>query len=86
MWLPPMWTLRSGLRAWRSNSGGAFATCSRIQSGSKLDQLAFDLLAGALEDLDRLGVQELDPELADDAPPAAFELGQRSFVEDFVAG
>ena len=35
MWFPPMWTLRSALRAWRSNSAGAFATCSRIQSGSK---------------------------------------------------
>ncbi len=36
MWLPPMWTLCAGLRAWRSNSAGAFATCSRIQSGSNL--------------------------------------------------
>ena len=36
MCLPPMWTLRSGFRACRSNSRGAFATCSRIQSGSNL--------------------------------------------------
>ncbi len=54
--------------------------------GVEADQLAVHLLAGALEDLDRLGVQELDPELADDAPPAAFELGDGGLVEDFVAG
>ena len=34
MWSPPMCTLRSGLRAWRSNSRGAFATCSSRKSGS----------------------------------------------------
>ncbi len=32
---PPMWRLLAGLRAWTSNSCGAFATCSRIHSGSK---------------------------------------------------
>src|SRR5437762_2840419 len=36
MWSPPICTLRSGLRACSSNCGGAFATCSRIQSGSNL--------------------------------------------------
>ena len=34
MCLPPIWTLRSGFRACSVNSEGAFATCSRIQSGS----------------------------------------------------
>src|SRR5947209_3135278 len=34
MWSPPMWTLRSGFRACRSNSRGAFATCSSTKSGS----------------------------------------------------
>ena len=50
------------------------------------DELALDLLAGTLEDLDRLRVEELDPELADDPPPAAFELGEGRLVEDLVAG
>ena len=36
MCLLPMWMLFAGLRAWMSNSRGAFATCSRIQSGSSL--------------------------------------------------
>ena len=35
MWLPPMWTDFSGLRAWRSNSRGALATCSSTNSGSR---------------------------------------------------
>ena len=54
--------------------------------GVEADELALDLLSGAREELQRLGVQELDPELADDAPPAAFELGQGGLVEDLVAG
>ena len=34
MFLPPIGTERSGFRACSVNSAGAFATCSRIQSGS----------------------------------------------------
>ena len=53
--------------------------------GIEADELAFDFLAGALEDLECVGVEELDPELAHDAAPAAFQLGQSSLVEDLVA-
>ncbi len=35
MCLPPMWTVFSGLRAARSNSRGALATCSSTNSGSR---------------------------------------------------
>ena len=35
MWLPPMWTECSGLRACSSNSRGALATCSSTNSGSR---------------------------------------------------
>ena len=35
MWSPPMCTLCSGLRACRSNSRGALATCSSTNSGSR---------------------------------------------------
>ena len=48
------------------------------------DELALDLLAFAAEVVERLFAQELDPELADDAAPAAVELGQRRLVEDLV--
>ncbi len=80
-----MWTVRSGLRAWRSNSAGAFATCSRIQSGSKLTSSPSTSWPASLKTCEGLGVEEVDPELADDAPPAAFELRQGGLVEDLVA-
>ena len=50
----------------------------------ELHELALDLLPGGLERRERLGVQEVDAELADDPAPAAVELGHRSLVEDLV--
>ena len=87
MWLPPMWTVRSGLRACRSNSRGAFATCSRIQSGSSLTSWpsTFWPAASSRRSSARAARREVDAELADDAPPAALELLHRRLVEDLVA-
>ncbi len=74
MWSPPMCAVCAGLRACSSNSRGAFATCSRIALGVEPDPvLVLDDLAGAAQQLDRLGQQELDPELGHDPPPAAVE-------------
>src|SRR5690348_1586318 len=50
----------------------------------ELDELALDVLARGLEDVERLLVQELDPELAHDAAPAALELLHGEVVEDLV--
>ena len=54
--------------------------------GVEEDLLALDLLAGGTEQLDSLGLHELDAELADDAPPALVERGHRVRGEDLVAG
>ena len=43
-------------------------------------------LAGAAQELDRLGQQELDPELGHDPPPAPVEHCHRVLAEDLVAG
>ena len=51
----------------------------------ELDQLSLDLLACPAQVVERLLVQELDPELADDPAPAAVELSNRGLVEDLVA-
>src|SRR5205823_11151083 len=48
------------------------------------DELPFDLLAFATKVVQRLLAEELDPEVADDSPPAAVELGQRRLVKDLV--
>ena len=89
MCLPPMWIVCAGLRAWRSNSRGAFATCSRIQSGSSLTSWPSTFWPAASSSGDRLLVRlrraEVDAELADDAPPAALELLHGRLVEDLVA-
>ena len=77
-------TVRSGFRACRSNSAGAFATCSRIQSGSSFTSSPSTFCPACSKYVERLGVQELDPELADDPAPAALELRQRELVEDLV--
>ena len=53
--------------------------------GVEADELAFHILPGFAQVLERIGVQELDSELADDAPPAALELGEGGLVEDLVA-
>ena len=47
--------------------------------------LVLDDLAGGAQQLDRLGQQELDPELGDDPPPAAVEHVHRVLAEDLVA-
>jgi len=52
--------------------------------GVELHELALDLLAGRFEDRERLRVEELDSELADDPPPAALQLLDRGLVEDLV--
>ena len=85
MWSPPMCTERSGLRACRSNSRGAFATCSSTNSGIELHDLALDLLAGRAERVDRVVVQELDPELGDDPPPGRVQRGHVLRGQDLVA-
>ncbi len=55
----------------------------------ELDELTLDLLPCGLEQGDafrmRLRGSEVDPELADDPPPAALELLHRRLVEDLVA-
>ena len=42
-----MWMLCSGLRAWTSNSAGAFATCSSTKSGSRKTVLSSTLCPAA---------------------------------------
>src|SRR5205814_8744157 len=44
-----------------------------------------DLLAGRPEQVERARRQELDPDLADDAPPPAVEDGHRVRGQDLVA-
>ena len=58
---------------------------ARGSSPGRSDELALDLLARVAQVVERLRVEELDPELADDAAPAALELGHRGLVEDLVA-
>jgi hypothetical protein len=48
--------------------------------------LVLERLAGAGEQLDGLGEQELDPDLGHQASPAAVDHGHRVFAEDLVAG
>ncbi|MGD0714687.1 MAG: hypothetical protein ABSB24_10950 [Gaiellaceae bacterium] len=52
--------------------------------GVEPDDVAVDRLARLREVVDRLGMEEVDPELADDPPPAAVQLLQRRLVEDLV--
>src|SRR5581483_12372400 len=52
--------------------------------GVELHELALDVLSGGAKGLERLLVQELDPEVAHDAAPAALELLHRELVEDLV--
>ena len=81
-----MWTLCAGLRAGRSNSRGRLRDLLEDEVGVEADAvLALDDLAGGAQDLDRLGQQELDAELADDPPPAAIEHLHRVLAEDLVA-
>src|SRR5439155_17254670 len=51
----------------------------------EFDDRVLDLLARLAELLDRLWEDELDPELADDAAPAAVERRHRVLGEDLVA-
>ena len=85
MWLPPICTVRSGLRACSVELARGLRHLLEDPVGVELHELALDLLARLLEVLERLLVQELDPELADDPPPAALELLHRGLVEDLVA-
>ena len=48
--------------------------------------LILDDLAGLLQQVHRLGEQELDPDLGYEPPPAAIDHGHRVFAEDLVAG
>ena len=81
----PMCTLLAGLRAWTSNECGAFATCSRMKSGSSQTLSPSVRMPCGGEELDRLGQQELDAELADDPLPAPLERLDRVRREDLVA-
>ena len=85
MWLPPMWTVRSGLRACSVELARRLRDLLEDPVRVELDELALDLLARRLEVRERLVVEELDPELADDPPPAALELLHGRLVEDLVA-
>ena len=51
----------------------------------ELHELPVDVLTGIAQGVDRLVVQEVDAELADDPAPAAVELLHRRVVEDLVA-
>ena len=85
MWSPPMCTVCAGLRACRSNSRGALATCSSTKSGSSLTRLSPSTVWPACaEVLDRLRQHELDAELGDDAAPAPVEDVHRVLAEDLV--
>jgi hypothetical protein len=67
--LPPMWMLRSGLRAWRVNSDGAVETFSSMKSGSNLTRAesgSIDQGTGFGEESPCLGVEEVDADLRED--------------------
>jgi hypothetical protein len=52
----------------------------------ELDDLAVGLLPGLAEQLDRLGLGELDADLGHDAPPAPVQDADGIFREDLVPG
>ena len=85
MWSPPMWTDRSGLRAWMSNSRGALATCSRMKSGSSLTLLPSTFCPALRNSSSDSVEQELDAQLGHDPPPSAVERLHRVLAEDLVA-
>ena len=81
---PPMCTSCSGLRACTQNSDGALATCSSTNSGSKLHEVALDLLTGRAEELERARLVELHADLRHQPLPAALDeldgLGRERLV------
>jgi hypothetical protein len=68
-----MCTLFAGLRACTSNSLGRLGHLGEHELGVELDRLAVDALAGLAEELDGLGLDELHPDLRNDATPAAVQ-------------
>ena len=85
MWSPPMCTLRSGLRACRSNSRGAFATCSSTKSGSSLTSLSSTSWPAWRKSSSASSWRNSIAELGDDPPPAAVERGHGLLGQDLVA-
>ena len=84
MWSPPMCTSCSWLRACMSNSRGALATCSSTNSGIEEHRVVDDLLAGSPEQVEGLGLHELDAELGQDPLPARVEGLHGLLGEDLV--
>src|SRR4029078_10960777 len=100
MCAPPMWTDRSGLRAWMSNSRGALAICSRMNSGSSLTLLPSTFWpalrhssshsssrnsAPSADTIRRPG-RDRAAERGHDPRPAAVARVHRLLAEDLVAG
>ena len=81
-----MWIVLAGLRACTSNERGAFATCSRIHSGSKNTLFSSTFWPCRGEQVERALAHELHAELGDQPPPAGVERGHRVRREDLVAG
>ena len=73
-----------GVPGLQHEGGGRIPDLLEDPVGVELDELAVDLLSGLLEVVERLRMEELDAELADDPPPAALQLLDRGLVEDLV--
>ena len=75
MWPPPIVTRRSGLRGVMSNWRGAFATMLHDQAAVHAHIVARDRAAGGGEIVPRLGVQEFDADLLEDAHRRVVDRG-----------
>ena len=86
MWLPPMCTRALRVPRLQVELARRLRDLLEDPVGVELHELALDLLARRRGSASSASsVEELDPELADDAPPAALELLHRRLVEDLVA-
>ena len=74
MWSPPMWALLRRVARLELELARRLGDLLEDELGVEADAvLVLDDLARVREQLDRLGEQELDPELGHDPPPAAVE-------------
>ena len=83
---PPMCSVVGGVARLQLELPRRLGDLLEDELGVEADAVGvLDDLSGAPEQLDRLGQQELDPELGDDPPPAPVEHVDRVLAEDLVA-
>ena len=87
MWSPPMCAVLLGVARLQLELARGLGHLLEDELGVEADAvLVLDDLTGASQQVDRLGEEELDPDLGDEPPPAAIDHGHRVFAEDLVAG